>query len=181
MKLFDITQQEASDNEGDDNQAEQEERDLACHWNECKVQCETQDELVKHVNNDHIKKDRKDFTCYWEACSREKKPFKAQYMLVVHMRRHTGEKPHKCSVSLMRCHLWRSIMQTPWHYFISHFGYFANHQTIQPPQGNSEVKTALQKQPPYLYGFCLCSYIVLFPSPTCCVFGFKRPLCSHIK
>lgn len=89
--------QEASDNEGDDNQAEQEERDLACHWNECKVQCETQDELVKHVNNDHIKKDRKDFTCYWEACSREKKPFKAQYMLVVHMRRHTGEKPHKCS------------------------------------------------------------------------------------
>lgn len=115
VKLFDITQQEASDNEGDDNQAEQEERDLACHWNECKVQCETQDELVKHVNNDHIKKDRKDFTCYWEACSREKKPFKAQYMLVVHMRRHTGEKPHKCSVSLMRC--WMSIMQTPWHLF----------------------------------------------------------------
>ena len=24
---------------------------------------------------------------------------KAQYMLVVHMRRHTGEKPHKCTVS----------------------------------------------------------------------------------
>lgn len=30
---------------------------------------------------------------------REEKPFKAQYMLVVHMRRHTGEKPHKCTVS----------------------------------------------------------------------------------
>ncbi|XP_068715582.1 transcriptional activator GLI3-like isoform X1 [Montipora foliosa] len=89
--------QEGSDNEADDNQAEQEERDLACHWKECKIQCETQDELVKHVNNDHIKKDRKDFTCYWDACTREKKPFKAQYMLVVHMRRHTGEKPHKCS------------------------------------------------------------------------------------
>lgn len=136
VKLFDITQQEASDNEGDDNQVEQEERDLACHWNECKIQCETQDELVKHVNNDHIKKDRKDFTCYWEACSREKKPFKAQYMLVVHMRRHTGEKPHKCSVSLMRCHLWRSIMQTPWHLFhilvilqtTNHHGH-ANHGT----------------------------------------------------
>jgi hypothetical protein len=37
--------------------------------------------------------------CRWLECSREQKPFKAQYMLVVHMRRHTGEKPHKCTVS----------------------------------------------------------------------------------
>lgn len=37
--------------------------------------------------------------CRWQACTREQKPFKAQYMLVVHMRRHTGEKPHKCTVS----------------------------------------------------------------------------------
>ena len=35
----------------------------------------------------------------WKDCTREEKPFKAQYMLVVHMRRHTGEKPHKCTVS----------------------------------------------------------------------------------
>lgn len=110
MKVFDnqnnhelcfcYKQQEGSDNEGDENQAEQEqEHDLTCHWKECQLQCESQDELVKHVNSDHIKKDRKDFTCYWDGCTREKKPFKAQYMLVVHMRRHTGEKPHKCTVS----------------------------------------------------------------------------------
>lgn len=104
--LFNIIQQEGSDNEPEDNQPEQqEERDLACHWKECKIQCETQDELVKHVNNDHIKKDRKDFTCYWDACTREMKPFKAQYMLVVHMRRHTGEKPHKCNVSQCKIRL----------------------------------------------------------------------------
>ena len=60
---------------------------------------ESQEELVKHANSDHIKKERKDFTCYWKDCSREQRPFKAQYMLVVHMRRHTGEKPHKCTVS----------------------------------------------------------------------------------
>lgn len=41
--------------------------------------------------------------CHWAACSREQRPFKAQYMLVVHMRRHTGEKPHKCTVS------WRDL------------------------------------------------------------------------
>lgn len=59
-----------------------------------------QDDLVKHINNDHIHANKKSFVCGWEECSREEKPFKAQYMLVVHMRRHTGEKPHKCTVSL---------------------------------------------------------------------------------
>ena len=53
----------------------------------------------QHLNQDHIQANKKAFICRWEECSREEKPFKAQYMLVVHMRRHTGEKPHKCTVS----------------------------------------------------------------------------------
>lgn len=53
----------------------------------------------QHINNDHIHGEKKEFVCRWEDCSREQKPFKAQYMLVVHMRRHTGEKPHKCTVN----------------------------------------------------------------------------------
>ncbi|KAL9872791.1 transcriptional activator cubitus interruptus-like isoform 3-T3 [Glossina fuscipes fuscipes] len=68
-----------------------------CHWQECDVEFQTQDELVKHINNDHIQCNKKTFICRWENCSRGEKPFKAQYMLVVHMRRHTGEKPHKCT------------------------------------------------------------------------------------
>nr|CAD7258275.1 unnamed protein product [Timema shepardi] len=68
-----------------------------CHWRECGVEFQTQDELVKHINNDHIHVNKKSFVCRWEECSRDEKPFKAQYMLVVHMRRHTGEKPHKCT------------------------------------------------------------------------------------
>lgn len=71
-----------------------------CHWIDCNLEFNTQDELVKHINNDHIHANKKSFVCRWNDCSREEKPFKAQYMLVVHMRRHTGEKPHKCTVSL---------------------------------------------------------------------------------
>lgn len=69
-----------------------------CHWRDCGLEFMTQEELVKHINNDHIHANKKSFVCRWEECSRDEKPFKAQYMLVVHMRRHTGEKPHKCTV-----------------------------------------------------------------------------------
>ncbi|XP_042864092.1 transcriptional activator cubitus interruptus-like isoform X2 [Penaeus japonicus] len=68
-----------------------------CHWKDCNKDFNTQDDLVKHINNDHIHANKKSFVCRWKDCSREEKPFKAQYMLVVHMRRHTGEKPHKCT------------------------------------------------------------------------------------
>ncbi|TSL16079.1 Zinc finger protein GLI2 [Bagarius yarrelli] len=68
-----------------------------CHWEGCTKEFDTQEQLVHHINNDHIHGEKKEFVCRWEECSREQKPFKAQYMLVVHMRRHTGEKPHKCT------------------------------------------------------------------------------------
>ncbi|XP_073971913.1 transcriptional activator cubitus interruptus isoform X1 [Rhodnius prolixus] len=68
-----------------------------CHWKHCGLQFPTQRNLVNHINNDHINANKKSFVCQWEECSRDEKPFKAQYMLVVHMRRHTGEKPHKCT------------------------------------------------------------------------------------
>ncbi|XP_029303310.1 zinc finger protein GLI2-like [Cottoperca gobio] len=68
-----------------------------CQWEGCSREHDTQEQLVHHINNDHIHGEKKEFVCRWEECSREQKPFKAQYMLVVHMRRHTGEKPHKCT------------------------------------------------------------------------------------
>ncbi|XP_039510095.1 zinc finger protein GLI1 [Pimephales promelas] len=68
-----------------------------CHWENCSKEFDTQEQLVHHINNEHIHGEKKEFVCHWKDCSREQRPFKAQYMLVVHMRRHTGEKPHKCT------------------------------------------------------------------------------------
>ncbi|GCB60438.1 hypothetical protein scyTo_0014171 [Scyliorhinus torazame] len=68
-----------------------------CHWGGCSKEFDTQDQLVQHINNEHIHGEKKEFVCHWKECSREQRAFKAQYMLVVHMRRHTGEKPHRCT------------------------------------------------------------------------------------
>ncbi|KAJ8277005.1 hypothetical protein GJAV_G00070350 [Gymnothorax javanicus] len=86
--------------EGDKDESKQEPEvvyETNCHWESCCREFDTQEQLVHHINNDHIHGEKKEFVCRWEDCSREQKPFKAQYMLVVHMRRHTGEKPHKCT------------------------------------------------------------------------------------
>lgn len=85
---------------GDDDRDLEETGDVVietnCQWVACSREFKTQAELVKHIDDDHIKMNKKAFICEWRECSRDRKPFKAQYMLVVHMRRHTGEKPHKC-------------------------------------------------------------------------------------
>jgi len=71
-----------------------------CLWENCHEQFNCLDELVAHINSIHIyQESKKNFICRWQGCIRGLKEFKAQYMLLVHMRRHTGEKPHKCSVS----------------------------------------------------------------------------------
>ncbi|XP_055337816.1 transcriptional activator GLI3-like [Paramacrobiotus metropolitanus] len=67
-----------------------------CRWENCQLEFQCNSALVQHVNQDHLPTNKKQFVCRWTDCVREEKPFKAHYMLVVHMRRHTGEKPHKC-------------------------------------------------------------------------------------
>lgn len=97
QKLNKCKREDNGEDNPDDHADDDEFIETNCHWTDCTLEFATQDELVKHINNDHIHGNKKSFVCRWRDCTREEKPFKAQYMLVVHMRRHTGEKPHKCT------------------------------------------------------------------------------------
>uniref|UniRef100_A0A0K0CUH0 C2H2-type domain-containing protein n=1 Tax=Angiostrongylus cantonensis TaxID=6313 RepID=A0A0K0CUH0_ANGCA len=52
--------------------------------------------LDYHVADCHVNISNRDWVCKWRACDRTE-PFRALYMLVVHVRKHTGEKPNECT------------------------------------------------------------------------------------
>uniref|UniRef100_A0AC35TJH9 C2H2-type domain-containing protein n=1 Tax=Rhabditophanes sp. KR3021 TaxID=114890 RepID=A0AC35TJH9_9BILA len=78
----------------------QEDEEQACQWDNCTDICPSQNMLVEHITTKHITSSEL-FFCRWKGCDREH-PFKMQYMLVMHMRRHTGEKPNECTYP--HCH-----------------------------------------------------------------------------
>uniref|UniRef100_A0A915D3V7 C2H2-type domain-containing protein n=1 Tax=Ditylenchus dipsaci TaxID=166011 RepID=A0A915D3V7_9BILA len=74
--------------------SEEQESLSECMWGDCSLSFKKHEDLVAHVT-EHITI-QGDFFCRWrEDCDR-KDPFSAQYMLHLHVRRHTKHKPHVC-------------------------------------------------------------------------------------
>ncbi|KAE9547902.1 hypothetical protein FO519_008886 [Halicephalobus sp. NKZ332] len=70
-----------------------EDETLNCEWDGCSRTLQGLKNLVEHVVSQHIQT-QSIYCCRWANCTRGR-PFPAQYMLLLHVRRHTGERPHK--------------------------------------------------------------------------------------
>ncbi|CAG9858151.1 unnamed protein product [Phyllotreta striolata] len=70
---------------------------VQCRWRSCSVVFTTLDQLAAHVSKVHSSSGLGGlFYCGWEGCTRNDKGFNARYKMLVHVRTHTNEKPHKC-------------------------------------------------------------------------------------
>uniref|UniRef100_A0A7E4W6Z7 C2H2-type domain-containing protein n=1 Tax=Panagrellus redivivus TaxID=6233 RepID=A0A7E4W6Z7_PANRE len=78
---------EEPDDQGDDEV-------LNCEWEGCETVITGLKNLVNHVITAHVQTQTV-YCCKWDKCPRTR-PFNAQYMLLLHVRRHTGERPHIC-------------------------------------------------------------------------------------
>lgn len=69
----------------------------ACQWESCPVgDLGNSDDLIKHVQDEHIAPKRAKYTCEWGDCARKGTVHPSGYALKAHMRSHTKEKPFFC-------------------------------------------------------------------------------------
>uniref|UniRef100_A0A5F9CRK0 Zinc finger protein GLIS2 n=1 Tax=Oryctolagus cuniculus TaxID=9986 RepID=A0A5F9CRK0_RABIT len=72
-------------------------KQLVCRWAKCNQLFEFLQDLVDHVNDHHVKPEKDaGYCCHWEGCARHGRGFNARYKMLIHIRTHTNEKPHRC-------------------------------------------------------------------------------------
>ncbi|KAF5295978.1 hypothetical protein FQA39_LY12750 [Lamprigera yunnana] len=70
---------------------------VQCCWSNCGITFESLDQLASHVSKVHASSGPGGlFYCGWKGCTRNNKGFNARYKMLVHVRTHTNEKPHRC-------------------------------------------------------------------------------------
>ncbi|XP_060642707.2 zinc finger protein GLIS2 [Anolis sagrei] len=70
---------------------------LVCQWSKCHRPFDLLQDLVDHVNDFHVKPEKDTgYCCHWEGCARHGRGFNARYKMLIHIRTHTNEKPHRC-------------------------------------------------------------------------------------
>ncbi|KAH8299519.1 hypothetical protein KR044_002230 [Drosophila immigrans] len=72
--------------------------DFICNWHDCGRVFESLEALAQHVTLRHAIASLLDglYYCRWGGCQRSERGFNARYKMLVHVRTHTKEKPHRC-------------------------------------------------------------------------------------
>ncbi|XP_060657306.1 zinc finger protein GLIS2 homolog [Drosophila nasuta] len=72
--------------------------DFICNWHDCGRVFESLEALAQHVTLRHAVASLLDglYYCRWGGCQRSERGFNARYKMLVHVRTHTKEKPHRC-------------------------------------------------------------------------------------
>nr|XP_002738784.1 PREDICTED: zinc finger protein GLIS2-like [Saccoglossus kowalevskii] len=89
-----------SDSQNDDkpnHELQQAMEHVECKWLKCNQKFSILEDLVNHVNDHHIRPEKDvEYCCRWNGCPRKGKGFNARYKMLIHVRTHTNEKPHRC-------------------------------------------------------------------------------------
>ncbi|XP_067946577.1 zinc finger protein GLIS2 homolog [Watersipora subatra] len=102
IKIFKLSKPDESISSGDSNERLHLKLQLVdsfiCKWKNCDMTFPSIQSLAKHTA-EHVSSQPVGFyRCLWKDCTRKEALFEERYRLVQHMRIHTAEKPHKCSL-----------------------------------------------------------------------------------
>jgi hypothetical protein len=75
-----------------------------CVWGDCDAgDLGNMDNLIHHIQNEHIETRTKKYTCEWKDCDSQGRPHASAYALKSHLRKHTHEKPFHCDLPGRSC------------------------------------------------------------------------------
>ncbi len=68
-----------------------------CQWQDCSQRFSSVEDLCIHLEN-HADQQTLIFQCHWKKCEQNISRFNNRAALLIHLRKHTGERPFECLI-----------------------------------------------------------------------------------